>query len=290
MSYLKTEGSVGLFDLKDCREKGALLSEAHQSAEPFPHSVIDDFLDSDLLGRCLKTFPAQLEEEDREFHRAQEKLKRSFNPDYLDAETRGLFYSLNSRPFLTFLENLTGIKGLIPDPYFVGGGFHETRTGGHLSVHADFNHHKKLNLERRINVLIYLNKDWKDEYGGTLELWDVDMKEAVARVTPQFNRCVIFNTTSYSYHGHPSAINHPDGIPRRSIALYYYTATWDEDRQNHSTLFKVRPQTEDRVDYRVKSDAFFREILPPILYRIIIRAGRKLGRLFSSKEGKTPAE
>ena len=100
------------------------------------------------------------------FSRPQENLKTSYLPERLPTYTKNLFYTLNSRPFLLFLEELTGIQGLISDPYFIGGGVHMVANGGHLDIHADFNHHGKLNLERRLNVLIYLNKDWRSEWGG----------------------------------------------------------------------------------------------------------------------------
>src|SRR3546814_6396188 len=93
-----------------------------------------------------------------------------------------MFYAFNSRPFLAFLEALTGIERLIPDPYFEGGGFHEIGRGGYLNVHADFNLNKRLNLRRRLNVLIYLNKDWEPAFGGDLELWDAGMKHRVRAV------------------------------------------------------------------------------------------------------------
>ena len=85
-------------------------------------------------------------------------------------------------------------------------------------MHADFNHHKLMNLERRINVLIYLNKDWRDEFGGQLELWDSGITRCFHTIVPSFNRCVMFNTTSESMHGNPRPVNHPDRVPRRSIA------------------------------------------------------------------------
>ena len=135
---------------------------------------------------------------------------------------RRLFYSFNSKPFIRVLENITNINGLIPDPYFLGAGFHEIGQGGHLSVHVDFNHHKVMNLERRINVLIYLNKDWDKTCGGQLELWNKDVSKSVKSVVPAFNRCVIFNTTDWSYHGNPEPVKHPAGVTRKSIALYYY--------------------------------------------------------------------
>lgn len=251
----------------DIKDKGLELAESYKNASPFPHIVIEDFLPPAILELCLKEFPQALGGEDAEYDRAQERYKTQFNPDSLSDPVRTLFYSFNSKPFIRLVENITGIKGLIPDPYFLGAGFHQIRQEGHLSVHVDFNHHKPMNLERRINLLIYLNKDWREEYGGQLELWDADMKNCVRSFVPTYNRCVIFNTTESSYHGNPHPVNHPGGIPRRSIALYYYTSTWADTKRDHSTQFRVRPGTGDRVDMTIKKKEILVDLLPPILLR-----------------------
>lgn len=278
MSYIEIIDKEHHFlNLEEMENKGIELREKYCSASPFPHIVIDDFLTPGILDECLEFFPKENDPESVTFNRDQERFKTGFNPDYLPPNIRSLFYSLNSRPFLKFLENLTGIQGLIADPYFIGGGFHRIKQGGHLSVHADFNHHTRLNLERRINVLIYLNKNWAEEFGGQIELWDEDMKNCVVSKTPEFNRCVIFNTTSNSYHGNPQPINHPDNIPRRSIALYYYTATWDGSRREHSTQFKARPMSEDSVDWSIKLKELADDFLPPVLVRTYRRIKRKIG-------------
>ncbi|HUQ38279.1 MAG TPA: 2OG-Fe(II) oxygenase [Aestuariivirga sp.] len=277
MSYLEMcDTRLGLFDAGETEKKGLELNTQYNSAQPYPHIEIDDFFPPEILEMCLKLFPKALDKEGMTFDRPQERLKSSFNPDYLESPLRTLFYSLNSKPFIRFLENMTGIKGLIPDPYFMGAGFHEIKNGGHLSVHADFNHHKPMDLERRINVLIYLNKDWKEEYGGQLELWDNDMTACQKSVVPLFNRCVVFNTTSTSNHGNPNIVNHPQGIPRRSIALYYYTSTWSGEKRDHTTQFRSRPGSADRTDYQVKSDETLRDLLPPIVYRNIKKIGNRL--------------
>ena len=96
-----------------------------------------------------------------------EHLKASFNPDHMPTYSKAVFHALNSRPFIQLLENMSGIEGLIPDPYYMGGGIHRTNTTGYLDIHADFNYHKLMKIERRMNVLIYLNPDWKEEYGGS---------------------------------------------------------------------------------------------------------------------------
>jgi hypothetical protein len=252
------------------RKKGSELRERYQGAAPFPHIVMEDFLPPEILERCLKEFPRS-EAAGASFDRDQERFKAQYNPDEMTAWTRNLFYTFNSRPFIHLLENITGIKGLIPDPYFLGAGFHEIGQGGHLSVHADFNHHKPMNLERRINVLIYLNKNWQLDYGGALELWNDGMSSCAIKLEPSFNRCVIFNTTSESWHGNPDLINHPDGITRKSIALYYYTSTWSDLKRDHTTQFKVRPGTEDKKDWRVSVQETIADILPPMVYRRLRR-------------------
>ncbi len=277
MSYLEiVDLKHGLFDPAVMKTKGLELQEKYRTAKPFPHIAIDDFVSPAVLDLCLEQFPSNPDPESRSFNRDQERYKTSYNPDYLTPEVRSFFYSLNSRPFIQFIENLSGIKGLIPDPFFIGGGFHETRTGGHLDVHADFNLHKPMHLERRLNLLIYLNKDWKLEYGGGLEIWDEKMESCVEAISPEFGRCVVFSTNDTSYHGHPAPVNHPSGAPRRSIALYYYTSTWDQTSRSKTTQFKARPGTEDAVDWKIKRDEMITEFLPPVLSRPVFKVLRKV--------------
>lgn len=274
MSYIEiSDLEHGLFDAEAMKGKGGDLHDAYVSATPFPHIMIDDFITPSILEACLEDFPTRPDPDSQSFDRAQERYKTSYNPDYLSPRVRSFFYSLNSRPFIEFLENMTGIKGLIPDPYFLGGGFHETFEGGHLSVHADFNLHGPMKLERRLNLLIYLNKDWKADYGGSLELWDEKMTRCVETIEPKFNRCVVFSTNAKSFHGHPAPIRHPEKKSRRSIALYYYTATWDGKARPFTTQFKARPKTEDKVDWTVRRDEIMRDILPPIVMRGLRRLG-----------------
>lgn len=251
-------------------------AERYQSAVPYPHICIDDFLPEAALEHVLDDL-RQLPEPEDSFSRAQENLKSSYIPERLPRYTRELFYFFNSRPFVLFLEELTGIKGLIPDPYFGGAGIHRVGHGGHLDIHADFNHHPKLNLERRLNVLIYLNKDWKKEYGGSFEIWDKEMTKQEAEFVPLFNRMVCFSTGSDTFHGNPQKVNHPAGLPRQSIALYYYTATWNSTRKSHTTLFKPRPNTEDQRDAVVARHETLQDVLPPVIFRRVIGPLSRLG-------------
>ena len=266
-----------LSDAEATKEKGRDLRDRYASARPFPHVSIDDFLPPALLERCLADFPAA-SEADQTYNRKQERLKRKFSPDVLSTRTRQLFYTFNSLPFIKIIENISGIEGLIPDPYFLGGGLHEIAEGGHLSMHADFNHHALMNVERRINVLIYLNKDWTEDYGGQLELWDAGMNRCIQSYVPLFNRCVIFSTTAKSMHGNPTPVLHPQNMPRRSIALYYYTATWEDVKRRHTTQFRIRPGTNDARDSRIRRRELAIDLIPPMLYRGMRRVKNEMIR------------
>jgi hypothetical protein len=189
---------------------------------PFPHLVLDGLFPNELLKDILN--------EVNNFDHSAEKffygsvLKNTTSELWkMGPTTRRFLLDLNSSEFCKYLEKLTGIVGLVPDPYYEGGGLHETKAGGFLKVHTDFNWHKKLKLDRRLNMIIYLNDDWDESYGGGLQLWDRNMEQKVTEVSPSFNRSVIFSTTDYSYHGHPDKLKCPDTKSRKSIALYYYT-------------------------------------------------------------------
>ena len=271
-----TSTDYGYFD-PSIAASGAQYRDRYNSASPFPHIVLPDFLDEEILELCLREFPAT-PDSSAGYKRSQENLKFEFKPETLSPPLRSLFYSFNSMPFVGFIENLTGIKGLIPDPYFAGAGFHQVNHGGHLDIHADFNFHPAICLERRINVLIYLNKDWHEEYGGCFEIWDQKMRRCCERIVPAFNTCVIFNTSSTSFHGNPVRVSHPNNQPRRAIALYYYTATWDRARRAHTTQFKVRPESTDEFDLRVRLSEVVEDVMPPVALRALRKLARVAGR------------
>jgi Rps23 Pro-64 3,4-dihydroxylase Tpa1-like proline 4-hydroxylase len=176
-------------------------------------------------------------EEDNKFF----TKKKAFNAvDKMGSATRELIEFMNSRIMVSFLEDITGIYGLRSDPLLYGGGLHKISEGGRLSIHADFNMHPRTHLYRRVNLILYLNKDWIPDYNGELEFWNEDMTECWRRVPPIFNKMVIFRNTDTSYHGHPSPWLAP--FDRLSIALYYYTtaAPTAEQPLFHWTLWQKR--------------------------------------------------
>ena len=269
--------------VKDAIKLGENLSGDYCFAEPFPHIVIDNFLPSELIEKILNNFPTDKLANDVMFESGYAGLhKRQVMPIDCNGFIREVFGFFNSVSIIQFLESLTTIPALIPDPHFVGGGFHETSKGGKLGMHADFRINDKLHLNRRINAIIYLNKDWKDEYGGYLELWDKKMQGKVHSIAPVFNRCVIFNTDADSFHGHPDPLTVPEGMTRKSIALYYYTASKRiyEDSVAHSTMYKARASDDAATKKEVRRlvfDNYLQDLTPPIFSRLFRRVRDKIG-------------
>ncbi len=230
-------------------ELASSRAEDYKNAAPFAHGVYDNLFSPELLDAVIDEFE-EGEKQWLEFESKYEK-KLQMNQDInLQPITRAFIHNLNSAPFLRFLENLTGIEGLIPDPYLSGAGLHKIPKGGKLGVHVDFNKHSHMNVVRRINVLIYLNKNWKEEYGGHFELWDEKKCACQKKILPVFNRMAIFSTTSTSFHGHPVPLSCPEDRSRISLALYYYTsAQGDQASKAHSTQFLDEDGKRDELKF-----------------------------------------
>lgn len=279
---IKTDDGLYL-DGADARAIGGELSGAYCFADPFPHAVIDNFLPPEVVRMAIDGFPVRPVASDTVFEIGYAgQHKRQILPEDCGDSARRLFHFFNSAPFIGFLEELSSIHGLIPDPYFLGGGYHETGRGGYLGVHADFRINDRLHLTRRLNVIIYLNEDWPKAYGGELELWDKEMKEVRSSVSPVLNRCVIFNTDADSYHGHPDPLACPEGVFRRSIALYYYTASKSvyNEVPSNSTIYFARPHdgaAVKREAFNLRLDQHLRQWIPPALQRYVFSIKRRLG-------------
>ena len=217
------------------RQRGS----AYRQADPFPHFVEDGLFNTSVLDKVLAEFEAMERGGWNHSDATHERKWSTDDPRRLGPFTSALIAQLNGGLFLGFLEELTGIKGLVPDPYLRGGGLHEIRRGGLLGIHADFNVHPRLQLYRRLNLLVYLNKAWDEGWGGALELWDREGRHAVRTIAPVFNRTVLFDTSNFSYHGHPHPLACPPDRSRKSVALYYYSSECpaEADRTAHGTIF-----------------------------------------------------
>jgi Rps23 Pro-64 3,4-dihydroxylase Tpa1-like proline 4-hydroxylase len=231
---------MGLFDDPRYARIAIDRGDEYRGATPFPHIAIDDFLPIDVARHLASAFPGP---DDMEWIvRDNENNRRRYQHDEtkVPPTLRAMLREMNSRQFVLFIEEITGIENLMPDPFFIGGGVHMSGTGDFLNVHADFNWHHKLQAYRRTNALLYLTEDWQPEWQGAIEFWDEEMTQPVDSALPLFNRLVIFTTGENSNHGQRLPNACPEGVYRKVLNLYYYTARREDGDMDdpHFTLYK----------------------------------------------------
>ena len=227
----------------------------YQKAKPFPNIVLKNFFKDDFLNTILKEFPDLSSLSKSQSYEEKNEIKLSNNKYNTFPPTIKLFIDfLNSENFLSFIQDLTSIKEkLVADPDLEGGGLHEIKRGGVLKIHTDFNRHPVRDLDRRINILIYLNKEWLESYGGHLELWNQDVSRCEKKILPSFNSMAIFSTTDFSNHGHPDPLVCPKEISRKSVALYYFSSGRPKNEISNINM-KNRTHFKSRVG--IKNDAY----------------------------------
>lgn len=222
------------------------LREQARTAKPFPHIVIDNFLDPDFAHEVVRTWPsfAEASKMGTTYPSINEKLKVNVaDSEQFPEAAKELNEVLASQEWLDDLSYIFGIPDLLADSELRGGGLHQTGPQGRLDVHVDFNYIADRKLHRRLNVLVYLNDPWRSEWGGHLELWNRDVSQCIHTLEPIFNRCVVFETSEISFHG-VTVVTCPPDSARRSFAGYYYTreAPVGWTGETHSTIFKPRPE------------------------------------------------
>jgi hypothetical protein len=239
-----------------------------RAARPYPHAVIDDFLPASVADALAQEFTQLGDDSWKHYHHYNERKLAITDFEKMPATAQKVVEALQSQQAIDVMTQLSGIDELISDDSLEGAGMHLVRRGGFLNVHTDFlTHTKHRNWSRHINLLLYLNKDWQEEWNGNLELWDDDLSECIQSIPPLFNRCVIFNTLEKSYHGHPEKLACPPEVNRKSLLLYYYRDA-GQDLELSSTNYRPLP-----------GDSLARKIL--------ITADRLLLRLYTFVKGHT---
>lgn len=214
---------------------------AYAAAEPFPHAVVDGFFDPDRLRRVAEELPDRDTVGWTTWDTSNEWKHVFDQPEHFGPHARQLADELNGSEFVRYLERLTGVAGLVPDPHLTAAGYFDVRRGGFLNVHVDFARNPKLSLVRRVNVLVYLNDGWRPDWGGDLELWRSVDGGRVRSIAPLFNRMVVFSTPNAA-HGHPEPITAPEGRSRLCFSAYYFTSPdqADSPTDRHGVLFSSR--------------------------------------------------
>lgn len=207
---------------KHLEELATKYQSIYKQAKPFPHIVIDNFLATEVLDQILDEFSATDSLNNSTLDGTTGSKYDSNLAAYTGRATQRLLDQLSSATFINFLEKLTSVDKLLPNPQVESSGLSSLEQGNQFKIQVDVDRWVS-QLDRKLTILIYFNKDWKEEYGGHLELWDAEMSHCEKKILPTFNRCVIFSTTSFSYHGHPEPLNCPDHETRKLLSLYYYS-------------------------------------------------------------------
>jgi 2OG-Fe(II) oxygenase superfamily len=231
-----------MFDDKSYSKLAMGSADTYKKNRPFPHIKMDNFLPFDLAYRISTVFPDRRNKSWTVHSNVRADRKFVGDETKVDPLFRLFMQATASRQFLLFLETLTGIEGLIPDPYHIGGGAMTAGRGDKLDMHIDFNWHYKLHAHRRCNALFYLTPGWKVDWGGALRL---GVEEPVEYV-PVFNRLIVFSTTETSWHGQPVPLACPSDTLRQVFSAFYYTAASEaETADPHLTRYHdTTPYTE----------------------------------------------
>lgn len=238
---VEQQTTQGILDVQKWDSIFEAQQSAYQQAMPYPHGKFENFLEEWAAHQAMNAFPKVKDAGWIHYVHVNEKKHGLNKMDLIPSFLQEVIKVLNSDEFVRSLSKLTGIPGLQADPSLEGGGLHQSQRGGYLNIHADFTvHPHKRNWRRRVNVLVYLNEDWLESYKGDLELWSRDMKQCEQKISPIFNRCVVFNTDEDSFHGLPEAIQCPEDMTRKSIALYYFTEEKDMPKKR-ATNYRARP-------------------------------------------------
>ena len=243
------------------------IRESYQRAKPFRHVCLDGFLEATVAAQLLAEFPPF----DPKYARNEmgEVGGKAVHTDLagIGPAYREFYDYMRSPLFLDAMSRMLGIPDLLFDPHMYGGGTHENLEGQELDPHIDFNYDPVRRWHRRLNLLVYLNKEWELDWGGGIELhsdprrWDQDR---VTSFNCEFNRAVIFETNEHSWHGF-RRIKLPEakrGLSRKCISVYLYTKRRpkDEIAPPHGTFYVQRPLPPEIKAGRVLTGADVEEI------------------------------
>jgi dTDP-glucose 4,6-dehydratase len=234
-------------------ENVVALNKSFIDAQPFEHIVIPNFLNEEYAEKIFKAYPVDIES--ASWYNYENPIENKFANDTIHNMPRcikKMFYLLSCKEIVEKIHLLTGIENLEYDPYLHGAGLHVHKNGGKLDMHLDYEKHPYLEKERRLNIILYMSKDWKEEWNGETQLWDKDLTQCVVKSPVVFNTAIIFKTNETSWHGLPEEIKCPQGVLRKTLAYYYISPLSSEPDESRigndgsgyrtKATFKKRPE------------------------------------------------
>lgn len=214
----------------DLAHPSSELKDIHATNNPVPYTIIDNFLPSEVFESIVKDLSNITQDHYTVFSVGDNYRKEC--RDFVEAPLlQTLSHSFQSSNFVHWLEKITGVEKLIPDPHLRGGGLARIPTGNKLGLHTDFNWNDQLQVNRKVNLILYLTPNWQSSWDGDLEFWNKENTECVTRIEPKANRLVFWNYESWLVHGHSNTLDTPEDVSRDNLIHFYYTsnATWEED-------------------------------------------------------------
>jgi len=223
-----------------------------KSKQPYPYIILDNFLQDKSIEYLNKEFNVELDQTIHYKHTSQDK-KGLTKYNLFSENIKSIIDELYSDDFLEIISKISGYKNIKGDKDLHGGGLHQIENGGYLKIHRDFaTHPKNKTWIRRVNLLLYINPIWKKEWNGDLEFWDENLENKIESISPNYNRCVLFDTTK-NFHGHPKPLETPEGMKRRSLALYYFEET-DKTQNVKSTFYTTTSEDNFKTKFMVFFD------------------------------------
>ncbi len=249
------------------------LSASYKQAKPFRHLIIDNLFSDEMLDSMLPEIEGMQRDQWKNIEQdSRERTLRMRSAMDIGEAGERFLNIVHSAAFLYLLSEITGVWQLLPDPYLQGGGYAVMRRGDYFHVHSDRSVAYDTGLTRRLAMIVFLNKNWRSEYHGRLELWDPDAKKCDVFIDPLFNKTVLFEVAFPNYHGVPVPLACPRDRSRQSFILYYHTAgaADNADVKPHTSLFAPRTHGTNRLTFR----SVLREVTPPVLTRALRRFTR----------------
>lgn len=225
------------------------LNDRFVGSPPYPMIALDDFLPEEFAKKMEQECNSIPDHNWTEFTRRGSHMKECINMDVAPIAT-DFVNQFHSQSSMKWLTAMTGIKDLIPDPYLTGAGYSKIYSGSQLKIHTDFNWNDTLKCHRMLSLIVYLNSDWNDEWGGHLQFNDFDNKQAIQRISPRFNRAVFWRHHKRGFHGFPDPLNSPTNITRNAFRLFFYVsnAQYDSADLPHRSLYWFDEETGEPYD------------------------------------------